>query len=519
MVTRDAVQDEVIEFLSDPRTHGAPVERIGTHCSIVFLAGERAFKLKRAIRLPYLDYSTLALRRALCAAEVALNRRTAPALYEGTVAVTRAPDGRLALDGAGEPVEYLVAMRRFPGGALFETLARAGRLDSALVEDAARATARLHTCAEIRRDHGGRAALSWLLDTNAAAFAPAIPEVFALKDVAELGRLQRAELARHAALLDARREDGRVRRCHGDLHLRNIVLLDGRATPFDGIEFDDRLACIDVLYDLAFLLMDLAHRGLDRLANAAFNAYLEEADEAGGLALLPLFLSLRATVRAHVGAAAAALAPAADAEGQRAAARAYLGRARTCLDPVPAKLVAVGGLSGTGKTTLARGIAPAIGPPPGALVLRSDVLRKRLMGAQALERLPAHAYGPETTRRVYAEIGARAALALGAGRAVIADAVFARPEERAAIAAIAAHVGVKFQAVWLEAPLALRGPRLDQRRNDASDATAEIARLQDGYDIGAMDWPRVPATSGPGAVAVAVAVAVAAARLLGLSIK
>ncbi|MFN0041633.1 MAG: AAA family ATPase [Alphaproteobacteria bacterium] len=514
MVTRDAVQDQVIEFLTDPRTHGAPVERIDTHCSIVFLAGERALKLKRAIRLPYLDYSTLALRRALCEAEVALNRRTAPTLYLGTVAVTRAPDGRLALDGPGVPVEYLVDMRRFPDQALFEALARAGRLDSALVEDAARATARLHTCAEIHRDHGGHAALSWLLDANAEAFAPAIPEVFSREDVAGLGRAQRAELARQSVLLDARREEGHVRRCHGDLHLRNIVLLDGRATPFDGIEFDDRLACIDVLYDLAFLLMDLAHRGLDRLANAAFNAYLEETDEAGGLALLPLFLSLRARVRAHVGAPSASLAPnACEAERQRAAARAYLDHARACLGPAPAMLVAVGGLSGTGKTTLARAIAPAIGSSPGALLLRSDLLRKRLMGVQPLERLPASAYGPETARRVYAEIGERAASALGANRSVIADAVFAKPEERDAIAAIAARAGVKFQAIWLEAPLALRGLRLDRRLNDASDATADIARAQDSYDIGAMDWPRIAATSEPDAVADA------AARLLGLSIK
>lgn len=265
MITED--QREVISFLADPGTHGgAPVERIETHASVVFLAGPRACKLKRAVRYDYLDFSTAAARRAMCEAEVRVNRRTAPALYRGVAAVTREADGSLALDGDGPPVDWVVDMNRFDQDGLFDRVAARGQLDTAVMPSLAREIAQFHQGAAPRRDHGGRAGMSWVIEGNATGLVEEGAEVFDPAAIARLTDRARLVLDRHAAQLDARREAGFVRECHGDLHLRNIVLLDGRPTLFDAIEFNDEIACTDVLYDLAFLLMDLWRRGLPKHA-------------------------------------------------------------------------------------------------------------------------------------------------------------------------------------------------------------------------------------------------------------
>jgi len=278
--------------------------------------------------------------------------------------------------------------------------------------------------------------------------------------------------------------------------LRNICLVDGVPTLFDCIEFNDRIACIDVLYDLAFLLMDLDHRGLSALANAVLNRYFDLAGEAeGDLAPLPLFLALRAEIRAHVGVAAAAAQPdEAKAAQQIEAARGYLVAALAYLRPATPRLIAIGGLSGTGKSTLAYGLAPTVGRPPGARVLRTDVLRKRLAGVAPETRLPDSAYGSDMTVRVYAALYAAAGEALAAGRPVIADAVFADPVERAAIAEVAARAGVPFTGLWLDAPPEVLEARVAARSGDASDATVAVLRRQLGYDIGRIDWTRVDAS-------------------------
>ncbi len=254
----------------------------------------------------------------------------------------------------------------------------------------------------------------------------------------------------------------------------------GRPTLFDCIEFNDDIAIIDVLYDQAFLLMDLEHRGLRTLANALFNRMVERTGDIDGLALLPLFLSTRAAVRAKVEASA----------GKDQSARAYFDHAVKAIDPPGPKLVAVGGLSGSGKTTVARKLAPAIGPAPGAVVLRSDVLRKELHGVGETDRLPPDAYTPEMTRRVYAELVDRARRILSAGHGVVVDAVHARPEERKALEDMARELGVPFRGVWLEADPDTLIARVKARTGDASDADEDVVRRQLTYDIGPLSWPR-----------------------------
>jgi uncharacterized protein len=310
-------------------------------------------------------------------------------------------------------------------------------------------------------------------------------------------------LARLGDLLDRRRAAGKVRRCHGDLHLRNICVLDGKPVLFDCLEFSEVFASIDVLYDLAFLLMDLEHQGQGASANLVFNRYLDLTGEDDGLAAMPLFLSLRAAIRAHV----TALAGATAADG----ARQYLDEACMALLPPPPQLIAIGGLSGTGKSTLAVGLAPGLGARPGARVLRSDVIRKRLFGLDPEARLPEDAYTPEVSERVYSTLRMQAAAALRAGYCAIVDTVALHAQERQAFAAVAQAAGVPFTGIWLDASPQTMTARVEARRHDASDATSAIVERQLEIDPGAMDWHRIDAGKPPEEVLAA------AKRLLGLT--
>jgi len=498
VITED--QSPVVDFLSSPSAHdGAPVERVETHASIVFLAGTRAWKLKRAVKYDYLDFSTIDRRRAMCEAEIRINRRIAPAIYRRAVPVTRQSDGSLAIGGSGSPVDWLVEMTRFEQSGLFDRLAEQHTLNLALMAPLAVAIARFHRGAEHRADHGGGAGMAWVVDGNAAGFGEQGADTLDAVACRELTRAAREHLAAHRHLLDTRRASGMVRQCHGDLHLRNIVLIDGQPTLFDAIEFNDEIACIDVLYDLGFLLMDLWHRRLCDHANRVWNAYLEETVDIAGIALLPLFLSCRAAIRAKTSATAANL-HAGSADDLRTIAREYLALARALLQPEPAHLVAVGGFSGTGKSTLARSLAPRLGAAPGAVIVRSDDIRKRLCGVAPLQRLGPEGYLPDVTRRVYSAVAERTAQIIGQGHSAIVDAVHANPEDRETIEQIASQARVRFTGLWLDAPETTLLTRLKERRLDASDADAGVVQGQLDRGSGALTWRRIDASREAGDV-------------------
>lgn len=486
-ISDEADQDAVIEFLSRPETFGVDeVARTTTSISEIFFAGDYVYKLKRAVSLPYVDFLTRTARRETCEREIRLNRRTAPGIYKRVVAVTEA-DGQLALDGDGPAVDYLVEMVRFDEDTLFDRLAARDELNDGLIVELADGIADLHRQAEPRPDLGGPDSMRTAIDNvikpvRDLADAPVSKE--------ELDRLESAwmdALETAAPRLAVRRRRGCVRQCHGDLHLANICLFEGSPTPFDCIEFNDAIACVDTAYDAAFPVMDLVDHGERGLANLLFNRYLAQTQDYHALPLWPLYLSARAVIRAMV----TTLSAEDDDKDAHDAARRYLKLAEDFLTPQSPRLVAVGGRSGTGKSTLARHLAPFIGGPAGAVWLRTDILRKKIMGLDPEEKLPEDAYRPEVSAWTYRRMMRIARRALRAGWPVVLDAVFLKPEERDAAETVADHAGVPFTGLWLEAPLDLRIERATGRKADASDADAAVVRQQEQISTGEIAWETV----------------------------
>jgi hypothetical protein len=441
-------------------------EVIETHCALIFLTGDRALKLKKPVYLGYLDYASLEARRWAIGRELDWNRENAPHLYLAVREVE------------GEPV---LEMRRFDPAAVLA--AAPERVDAALSETLGRTVARFHAGAKLAPGGGGAANLAYVIESNADHIRALRLESQATERLVTKTWSAFENVRR---LLDDRQAAGCAKRCHGDLHLGNIYYdaVADRPVLFDRIEFSDTLAEIDVLYDLAFLIMDLTFRGRGSAANRVLNAWLDEAARSfgdtvyTGLAALPLMMSMRAGVRCHVS----------GQMGDHSTAEAYMHAALEHLRAPQRELIAVGGRSGSGKTTRSRALAPELGTAPGAVILRSDEIRKRLRGAGALEPLPPDSYAPEVGEQVYDEMLREAELCLEAGRAVVLDAAFLEPDRREAAEALAADLNVPFRGFWLEAPADVVRQRVAQREGDASDADLAVVEAQARRDVGQVDW-------------------------------
>jgi uncharacterized protein len=436
---------------------------IETHISWVLLAGDHAYKIKKPVRLPFVDYSTLRARRHFCEEELRLNRRLAPSLYLGLTRITGS-HGEPQLEGPGPVLEYAVRMCRFRAGALFSERLEAGMLTADNVDDLAKLLAEFHSgsadfnppdeiaTAEHRRD----AALAALDGTTPPASQA---EQAQLRDWLVTGA------AALAPLWTARRNGGHVRECHGDLHLDNVVCLDGQVAAFDCIEFDPALRCIDVIDDAAFTVMDFSARGRNDFAFRFLDGWLSRTGEHAALPALRFSVVYRALVRAQVASLRGA--------GHEAAARRYLENALAWARPAQARLLITHGLPGSGKTFQSQRLLER----ERAVRIRSDVERKRLFGLGILDSsraAGADIYSKEATTRTYDQMFAAARLALGAGYPVILDAAFLRREERAKARTLADELGVPFTIVNCVAPLSVMRERLLARQGDASEADLAV---------------------------------------------
>lgn len=482
----------IADFLTDPATHyGAAVDTIETHGAVVVLAADTAYKLKKPVDLGFFDFTNVEKRRAALQAELDLNAPAAPQIYRRLIWITREPDG-FAFDGPGQRVEPVLVMARFDQDALYSRIAKDGRLGLVEARSLAAMARMTHERASVCEDQDGHGRIRRVLDPLIDRLDGAAPDAGA---VAAVARNLEAAFDAGRDLLDARAAGGFVRRCHSDLHLNNIVRLDGEPVPFDALEFDEELATVDVLYDLAFLIADLARLGLRAEAAALAGQYLAEEDAdlgAAGAALLDPFCAVRALVRALTSFKR-------DGEGSKEG-RQWFDLACEFARPRPARLVAVGGLSGSGKSTLADALALDLGGPAGLWVVKSDLERKAALGLDWNDRIPPDAYTKEAAGKVYERQRAKARAALEAGASVILDAVHLNPEDRDAVVELARRTGNPFIGIWLDADRKVLRDRVAARTNDPSDADVSVVEKQTSWDPGEIAWPRLDAGAGRAAV-------------------
>lgn len=489
-------QSPVIDFLASGGAFETPdpVTRVDTHGACIFLCGDTALKLKRAVRYDYMDLSTPELRHKVLTRELELNAPAAPTIYRDVLPVTR--DGEtLRLGGDGEPLDWVLRMNRFPAEDELEAIAERGELDGALADRIGAMVSDYHAAAPVR-DADGATLIRDILDELDRVFAE-FADAEGTDALPEWRTAARQAFDRVAPLLSDRSRNGHVRRCHGDLHLRNIVLIDGEPVPFDALEFDETLGTCDVLYDLAFLVMDMGHRGLAEAACRTLSRYLLDAHgkEDAGLAAFPLFLSLRAAIRAMVLLQTDVAKETPDASAQEI--EAYLGEAVAALAPAPPRLIANGGFSGTGKTILARSLAAGIGARPGAIHLSTDAERKAARDVQMTEHLSQDAYTDTARGAVYERLFARAEVILKAGYSVVIDGTFLDPEKRLEVERFGQRMGIPVTGLWLSAPPEFLRARVAGRTGDASDADTGVLDRQLARGTGDIDWREVDASGTP----------------------
>lgn len=471
-----ANQEKLIAALRDARRYPHTVQVIETHISWVLLAGRYAYKIKKALNLGFLDYSGLDARRSCCAEEIRLNRRTAPNIYLDVMPIGGSVNEPVL--GAQPAIEYAVRMHRFASADLMDRLLMHGKVTPQHIDDLAAAIAAFH--AGVAAADAGSA-----FGTSASIRAAALQNFEQLRlylgddadreSIEMLEAATEAEYAKCREIFEARRSQGFVRECHGDLHLGNIVLIRDKPVPFDCIEFNPALRWIDVMDEIAFTVMDLLHRSRPEFAWRLLNACLGISGDYAGAAVLRFYLAYRATVRAKV-CAIRARQPDISRRARTnelSACRSYLALALQCLKRRRPALIITHGLPGSGKTTFSQMALEQM----GFIRVRSDVERKRLFGLGALERSSGHAadiYSPEATRRTYARLHDLAQALLAAGSSVIVDAAFLRQEERKMFYSLAQRKSVPFAIASLHAADATLHERIRQRRNDASEADVAV---------------------------------------------
>ncbi|MGB1950992.1 MAG: AAA family ATPase [Marinobacter sp.] len=484
----DTDTHNLILALQNPALYDHPVtdfQVFETHISQVILTGDYAYKIKKPMDFGFLDFSTLARRKYFCEEELRLNSRLAADLYLDVVPITGTADEPI-LGGEGEPFEYAIRMRQFDQSELFDVRQENGTLSADLLASLARQVAGFHdTLPPVADDKplGTPEAVFAAMQENFDQIRPLLDDQGLLAQLDNLEAWTRTTFERQQDLIAQRRQQGFVRECHGDLHLANITVFEGKVTVFDCIEFNEPFRWIDVINDLAFLLMDLESRREPLLANRVLNTYLEHRGDFDALPLLPLYKAYRAMVRAKIALFTLGNPSLSDAERagllQRYQDYAQLAESYSAI-PNP-YLLATTGLSASGKTC----VSAAMSEELGLIRLRSDVERKRLFGLGPLDQSKsptgANLYTEEATRETYQRLATVAADLLHAGLPVIVDAASLKQRERALLADVAENQGLPFALIHCEAPEELRREWIRNRSGDASEATEALLDEQQGW--------------------------------------
>ncbi|MEJ2060135.1 MAG: AAA family ATPase [Gammaproteobacteria bacterium] len=496
------IHQKLAKALHDPQRYPHPVakvEEIQTHISTVLLTGDYAYKIKKPLDFGFLNFTSLADRKHFCEEEIRLNRRLAPQLYLDVVAVTGSPEAP-ELNGAGEPFEYMVRMRQFDQEGLLNNVLARGELSADMIDEIARRMAAFHTEAAVSGPDAPFGTADMVVAPMRQNFEQLRP---LLQDADRLAQLERieawteSEFDRLKPLLDARKLGGFIRECHGDMHLGNMALVNGEIDIFDGIEFNDSFRWIDVMSELAFLVMDLDDRGQHGFASRVRNLYLQASGDYAGLPLLRFYQVYRAMVRAKVSSLRLAQPDLSDQERASTlrAYQSYADLAERYTSESADGLIITHGFSGSGKSTYSQQLVDEL----GAIRLRSDVERKRLHDldeqARTKSGIAQGLYAPEATARVYEHLSELARAIIDAGYVCVVDATFLKQAQRAPFRDLAREIGTGFTILDLQADEARLSANIRAREReggDASEADLEVLRHQlANHDPLAADEPSI----------------------------
>ncbi|MDT7042993.1 AAA family ATPase [Candidatus Nitronereus thalassa] len=476
----------LIQALMDPSVYPHPVTKIEvleTHISWVLLTGPFAYKIKKPVNLGFVDFSTLPLRHHACKEELRLNGRMAPQLYLDIIPISGTPEAPTLGDGTA-PIEYAVKMRQFPLDATLDHALPKGKVQNRHLDQLAKDLAKFHGGLLGAKEPANFGNSEVIKQTITDVFDHFSPEALPEKEYALLHALQQWMEQEHAARYETftdRKRQGFVRECHGDLHLANVVLIEDMATPFDGIEFSERLRWIDVISDASFFIMDLRARGRSDFAWRFLNAYLEHSGDYAGISVLRFYEVYRALVRTKVARIRLDQSHQSDESSKQLMEEfhRYIHAAQTLAFPSRPSLMIMHGLSGSGKSTYSQSLLETI----GAIRLRSDIERKRMVGLtpnmESTPELKPKLYGPDTTKRLYIQLRDAAQRLLASDYSVIVDATFLQRQYRDLLRTLAEEVNVPFFIIDVQAPPETLRERIVTRAQQHSDASeADLAVLQ-----------------------------------------
>lgn len=494
-------QADIITALSNPKNYAYKVKSVEvrqSHIAILFLAGDKVYKLKRAVLYPEADLSTREKRRLACVHEMKRSAIYAPNLVEKIESVRRLSSGKIVIGGAeGEEIDTILVMKRIPDKYLLNHLLPSSKFDRFEAMDLAEKLADLHKKAKILKNKWGTDTIKRLILENESVLSCFCPDIFEKKKLEDLTRHSLQALAQNSRLIRLRQKSGAVRKCHGDLLLSNIAWTGDEFIFFSPIEYNENLCCIDTLYDLADVLMDLEAIGERHLTNILFNHYMAHMNDIGGFPLLPLYQAIRAARRAAVCAKKSTLMHGWDRRRIIREARHYFDLAQHFISGKNPVLVACGGLSGSGKSRIARELGVFFDPSPGAVILRDDIIKKQMMGLAPTQTLDKQYDTPAFEEVVYDVLRQQARTALSVGSCVILDALFYNPAERQAAENLAQSEHVPFIGLWMDAPVTTREERIKTRLRNPSDVKErEELDRQLNLDTGIITWAKIM-TDGP----------------------